>query len=132
MMPSSPVDAHEVFESRVLVVAEFVRSCGVSFIKDSESSHVVFSGNGRTVSFPVTSDLKDWLIATPEESLFACLREAAGWMSARLIETVDMDATYVDILRERDATYERRSELAAVLGGPSFADHLFALPGLEG
>ena len=79
-MTSDPMQQFRTICARV---GEAARNAGLSLAKAASGHALVISKDGKSVSFPIVTDDRDWRETTPEEALYSVILDTNAWVSAK-------------------------------------------------
>jgi hypothetical protein len=114
------------------------RNAGLSLEKAPKDHVLMVSKDGRSVSFPIVSDDRDWRALTPEEAFYAVILDADAFASARTdgsaLDGLDVIERGELPIIETDKRLElqRLRDLAAMMGGPEAVKQLWLAAGFDG
>ena len=73
----------QLFKTTCVRVGEAARVSGLTLTKAPKDHSLVISKDGKSVSFPIVTDDRDWRETTPEEALYAVILDTNAWVSAK-------------------------------------------------
>ena len=125
-----------MFDANCRALAQAARACGAELRKLPEHA-VAIDVRGKSVTFPVASDDRDWELTTPEEAFYAAMLDAEAFASAtpddaRPDRATPDEATAKQLHADRDGATERLSILAGMLGGNAALADVLRAGGLTG
>jgi hypothetical protein len=100
----------------------------------------VISKDGKSVSFPIVTDDRDWRETSPEEALYAVILDTNAWASANtdpsMVASLQADAVQKSevplIDTDRKADLDRLRELISVAGDTTTVKTLWIAAGFDG
>ncbi len=133
-------DPMQQFRTTCLRVGEAARTTGLTLSKAPTGHALVISKDGKSVSFPIVSDDRDWRDTTPEEALYAVILDTNAWVSAK-IDPDTLASLQNDVVQkaeiplmdtDRKADIDRLRQLVDVAGGSDAVKRLWTAAGFDG
>ena len=133
-------DSMQQFRTICARVAEAARNAGLTLTKGTSDHSLVISKDGKSVSFPIVTDDRDWRQTAPEEALYAVILDTNAWAAAKTdpdtLAGLAADATEKSqiplIDTDRKADLDRLSELVDVAGDSNTVKTLWSAAGFDG
>jgi hypothetical protein len=130
----------QLFRSTCIRVGEAARVSGLTLAKAPTGHFLVISKDGRSVSFPIVTDDRDWRDTTPEEALYAVILDTNAWASAKTdpatLASLQADPTEKSeipmIDTARNADLDRLRQLVGVIGSSEALKTLWTAAGFDG
>jgi hypothetical protein len=128
------------FRTTCARVGEAARNAGLTLAKAPTGHSLVISKDGKSVSFPIVTDDRDWRETSPEEALYAVILDTNAWASANtdpsMVASLQADAVQKSevplIDTDRKADLDRLRELISVAGDTTTVKTLWIAAGFDG